>query len=230
MALGVRFISAEYGVLNYLRVSSLSNMVERRAETPGPPPVSTSLVGCDHAVDRIDDLFDVKPQALGHARPIVGIRLVEVRDLQLLDGLRNLLQAADDVVDQPLLRVFRHQAEQVSRLGLVVVFVAVIVAIHRSRDRPRTFTIGRVLRGAAEAVRLIVGRGAAIAVEAHGAVPVVGGKRALRLVDREGVVICSHAIAHRGRRSVGPAASCPERIPSQARLRSSNAACSTSSK
>src|ERR1700739_2118184 len=93
-----------------------------------------------------DDGFDVQSQTLCHAGPIRWIGFVEVLDLQLLNALGyTVAQAGDDVVDQPLLGIRRHQAEEIPGLRVIVAVGAVIVPCDRSAHSARSFEVGTVL-------------------------------------------------------------------------------------
>src|SRR5206468_10040224 len=105
---------------------------------------------------------------------------VEVLNLQLLDAARKGLYAADDVADEALLRIGRHEAEEIAGLGVVVGVAAMIVASDGSAHESGTLEVAVVLLRAAEAVGLVVDGGAPVAVEAHGAVFVIGVEGALR--------------------------------------------------
>src|SRR6266699_1697816 len=49
--------------------------------------------------------LDVEVETFCYASPVGGICFVEVLDLQFLDALRSLTEAAHDVADQSLLRI-----------------------------------------------------------------------------------------------------------------------------
>src|ERR1700686_195010 len=65
-----------------------------------------------------DNRIDVEAKAFRYAGSVRRIGFVEVFALQFLDALRSLTEVADDVADQSLLRIGRHQTEQISRLGV----------------------------------------------------------------------------------------------------------------
>jgi len=136
-------------------------------------------------------------EALGYAGAVCGIGFVEVLDLQLLDAARDAAHTGDDVADEALFGVGGHQAEEIARLGVVVGVEAVIVAVDRAGDFFGALAVLRSFFGAAEAVGFVVGLRAVIAVEAHGAVAIVGVHRALRLVDGQAVVVNAETVAVR---------------------------------
>src|SRR5258705_12397848 len=118
----------------------------------------------------LHDVSNIASEGLGYAFAVLRIAFVEVIDLLVLDRLLDLTESSRDVADQPLLRIWRHETEEVPRLGVVVaVMLAVAEPAHRrGAVRRGTLDILRVLGRTAEAVRLIVRRGATIRVEAHG--------------------------------------------------------------
>jgi hypothetical protein len=69
----------------------------------------------------------------------------EVPNLFFLNAHGRVSQAPDDIADQPLLRIRLHHAEKISRLCVVVIVQAMIVAIDRTGDRPRTLPILGIL-------------------------------------------------------------------------------------
>src|SRR5260370_2013293 len=72
-----------------------------------------------------------------------------------------------------------------------------IVSCDGSSDRMWSFDIQAVLRWAAEAVRYIVRRWIAFSIEPHRAIVVVSVIRALRFVDRQGIVVHTQTITVR---------------------------------
>src|SRR6267142_2112027 len=118
-------------------------------------------------------------------------------DLQILDAARDAAQAGDDVADQALLGVGGHQAEEIAWLGVVVGVEAMIVAVDGAGYFFGALAILRIFFGAAKAVGFVIGLRAVIAVKAHGAVAIVSVDGALRLVDRQAVVVDAEAIAMR---------------------------------
>ena len=91
----------------------------------------------------------------------------------------------------------RHQPEQVAGLRVVVIAVAMVVAVGIAADRQGRLPEALVLQGPIEAVGLVVRGGAEVAVEAHGAVAVVGVVGAARPVRRQGRVIGADTVAMR---------------------------------
>ena len=71
-----------------------------------------------------------------------------------------------------------------------------VVAVGIALDAQGWFGIPGIVYRSAEAVRLVVGRSAAITVEPHGAVALIAvdGSR-VRLVDRQQTVIAAQAVA-----------------------------------
>src|SRR5712692_9990491 len=168
---------------------------ERRTAKIG---CATDLIGgsCGLLLLR-EDLVDLQAEAFGYAGAVSGIGFVEVLDLQLLDAARDAAHTGDDVADEALFGVGGHQAEEIARLRVVVGVEAVIVAVDRAGDFFGALAVLRSFFGAAEAVGFVVGLRAVIAVEAHGAVAIVGVHRALRLVDGQAVVVNAEAVAVR---------------------------------
>src|SRR4030095_3000436 len=114
--------------------------------------------------------------------------------LQLLNTRGHRLHASHDVADQALAGPRRHQAEEVTGLRVVIAVKSVIVAIYGARDGPGTLTVGGIFGGAIEAIGLVVHLRAGVSIEAHETVPVIRMHRALRLVDRQRVVVHAEAI------------------------------------
>lgn len=82
-------------------------------------------------------MLHLQPKPFGDAAPIRRVRFQEVPNLPFLNGFRHRLHAPDDVADQPLLRIRLQQAEEISRLLVVVLAQVMIVAIDGPGDRPR---------------------------------------------------------------------------------------------
>jgi hypothetical protein len=72
--------------------------------------------------------------ALGGAFAVIRVGLVEMADLTLDDLDRNALHRFGDVIHQPLLRFLANQAEQIARLAIIVIAVAMVVT--RGVTRP----------------------------------------------------------------------------------------------
>src|SRR5580698_2239501 len=117
----------------------------------------------------LHNLFNLATDGLGNTFAILRIALIEVIDLQVLNALLNLTQTTRDISKQPLLRIRRHQTEQVPRLRVVVaIMLAVIEPSHGRRAVSRgTLNILRILRRSAKAVRLVVRPIAAVVPKAH---------------------------------------------------------------
>src|ERR1700730_13523542 len=142
-------------------------------------------------------LVDAQAQGVYYAGAVRGIGLKEVLHLQLLNTLWGMFQTSRDIANQAFAGVRLRETEEIARLRVVIAVQAVIVAVDCAADRPGALTECGVLTGTAKTVRLIVDGRAGISIEAHGAVTVVGVKRALGFVDWERVVIDTQAIAMR---------------------------------
>src|SRR3954464_14213338 len=70
---------------------------------------------------------NIQTQTLRHAFTIRRIGLIEVLDLQLLDALRRIAEAAHNIVDQALPGIRWHQPVQIARLRVVIRIAAMIV-------------------------------------------------------------------------------------------------------
>lgn len=88
-----------------------------KRHAPQEPSSSSRRLGHRHA------------QSRRHTLTVGRIRLVEVADLALLDLPRHRPHRAHDIADQLALLIRAHQTEQVTRLGVVIVADAVIVAV-----------------------------------------------------------------------------------------------------
>jgi hypothetical protein len=145
-----------------------------------------------------DDGVDVDAQGLGYASAVGWIGFVEMLDLEFLDVARDsVAEAAGNIVDEALFCIGGHQAEEITGLRVVVAVGTVIVTRNCAADRSWAFRVVLVLRWAAETIWFVVYGRAAIAIEAHGAVAMIRGVRALRLVDRERIVVNAEAVAVR---------------------------------
>src|SRR5882672_5596302 len=131
-------------------------------------------VGCRAFSFGSEDRLDVEVKPLCNAASVSRIGFVEVLDLQFLDALRSLTEAAHDVADQSLLRIGGHQPEQVAGLRIVIAVAAMIVPRHRSAYHLRPLDVLWILHRAAKAVRFVVDFRAAVSIETHGAVFVIG--------------------------------------------------------
>jgi len=131
----------------------------------------------------------VVAEVLEDASGVVRICFLEVAQLKPLDPKGSLTEGLGDRLRRPLLFVFREEPPQVAALGVVVVVLAMIVACDGDcavvcGDLVGAIPVLWVLLGPAEAVGLVVGQIAEVAVEAHGAVAVVVGDVTLCSVDR----------------------------------------------
>src|SRR6476620_237598 len=105
------------------------------------PAKRAALLRGDHLRREID------ANRLGDANTVFWIGPVAVGDLPLDDLDRHALHRCLVVLEQLLLLVGAHQAEQVAGLTIVVIAVAVIVAVGRARDRKRRLAEALVLHG-----------------------------------------------------------------------------------
>src|SRR4030081_3857156 len=99
---------------------------------------------------------EIDAERLGDASAVGGIGLVAVDDLPLDDLDRHACPRCLVVMKERLLLVGRHQPEQVARLTIVVVAVAVIVAVGIARDFQRRLAEALALYGAVEGVWLVI--------------------------------------------------------------------------
>jgi len=77
-----------------------------------------------------------------------------VDELALHNFLGHTGHRGGGVFEQPLLLVRRHQAEQIPRLRVIVIAIAMTIAVGIAGDLERRFGETRVLRRSAETVRL----------------------------------------------------------------------------
>ena len=80
---------------------------------------------------------EIDAQRLGNASAVFGVGPVAVDDLPLHDLDRHAFHRYLVVLEELLLLVGRHEPEQVARLTIIVVAVAVIVAVGVARDLQR---------------------------------------------------------------------------------------------
>ena len=69
---------------------------------------SRGLIGRDFLAIGNVDVFDVPAEPLRHSGSVCGVRLLEVPDLPLLNVVRNILHAGNNVANQPLALVGFH--------------------------------------------------------------------------------------------------------------------------
>src|ERR1700712_111926 len=100
-------------------------------------------------VGKLDGLID----AIGPGR----IRRPEMLQLTVDDRAGNALHGTGDVVEETLALSLVEHPEQVARLRVVVVAVAMVVAVGVSGDAQRRLLDGVVLLRPAERVRLVIG-------------------------------------------------------------------------
>src|SRR5229473_3799770 len=141
--------------------------------------------------------FEIDAQRFRDARAICGIGLVAVDDLPLDDLDRYALHRRLVVMEELVLLVGRHQPEEIPRLPVIIIAVAVIVAIGIARDFQRRFVEALVLHGAVERVRLVIGIRIWVACEPHGTIGVVSVHGAARLVDWKLIRVDAYSVAVR---------------------------------
>ena len=129
-------------------------------------------------------------QRLGHAGAIGRVCLAAVGDVARLDFLRGAADGAGSVVKQYFLLGWRHQAEQGTRLRVVIVVDSVIVVIGHAVQRQWWFGEVRLFQSLSLAVWLIADGAAAIAVDAHAAVPMVAVEWAFRACSKSFENVC----------------------------------------
>ena len=78
-----------------------------------------------------------------------------------------------------------HQPEQLAGLGVVIVVLAVIPVVGGALDAERRFGEVRLLLPLAVTVRLVAERAAVVAVDPHGAIPVIAVERTAGRIDRD---------------------------------------------
>ena len=108
--------------------------------------------------------------------------------------LRGLADLAGGVVEQRLLLLRVHVAEQIARLLPVIVVHPVIPMGSHALERERRLGKIRLVVPEPRAVRMIGERAAQIAVSAQLAVAVVAAERAFRGIDRDVVEIDAEPI------------------------------------
>src|SRR5712671_5113642 len=141
--------------------------------------------------------FEIDAQRLRDAGAVFGIGPVAVDNLPLDDLDRYALHRRLVVMEELVLLVGRHQPEEIPRLPVIIIAVAVIVAIGIARDFQRRLAEALVLHGAVERVRLVIGIRIWVACEPHGTVGVVSVHGAARLVDWKLIRVDADAVAVR---------------------------------
>ncbi len=107
------------------------------------------------------------------------------------------LHRAHDIAHQQCALLAAHQPVKVTRLRVIVVVVAMIVAIDRARQRQgrRRTVVERA--HLVEAVGMIVGAAAAVAVETQPAVAMIMAHFVMRLIDGDLMVVDAQTITMR---------------------------------
>src|SRR5579884_725063 len=105
----------------------------------------------------LNNIVNLQAKSFRNAASIIRIGFVEVLDLQLLDAARNGTHAGNNVADKPLLLIRLQQAEEVSRLGVIIVIHAMVMPGNGSTYRMWALLVSRIFLGPAKAVGFIVG-------------------------------------------------------------------------
>mmetsp|Transcript_34855 Transcript_34855/g.86495 ORF Transcript_34855/g.86495 Transcript_34855/m.86495 type:complete len:549 (+) Transcript_34855:1360-3006(+) len=138
-------------------------------------------------------------QPLSHPLAVLGISAGEDLHLTLLDLSLGVLEVGDDVVNQMVAVLAGHHfAIEVAGLLEVAVGVHLRVSAHNAADGLARHGETLVLhRSAINAVRLIVGRAALVAIDTHRAVTgvVVVPRAVPRTVDRDLVVVGTESVS-----------------------------------
>src|SRR5215471_4712230 len=151
------------------------------------------------------ELFDLNAQAGGDAQTELDIDTAEVaeltRDNCVAFGASDALHRGDDVVDKMLpLGVGQHVAEEIPRLGVVVVVsrgMAVVPVSYRGLQGEWGLFVALIDSNVIEAIRPIIRATATVAINPHKAVTLVIGHGKGTPVDRELFVVDAQAIAVR---------------------------------
>src|SRR5690554_2291050 len=153
-------------------------LIPRRGLFPAPSPLSDWYFGHRNA------------QSFCHTLAIGRIGFVAVGDVANHDMALHPVHGPRRVLEQTLLLVCRHQTEQVSRLGdVVVIFLAVIVTGCRTFQRHRRLAEIGLLLPFAISIRLVMQAAALVAVNPHGTIAVIAVDRATGRVYRDLVVV-----------------------------------------
>ena len=107
-------------------------------------------------------LADVEIQRLRYAETVSRIGAEKVADLTQLDFPRHGGHVSGDVAKETLLLLGRKEAEEIPRLRVIVVALAVIVAVGIAGDFQWWLVECRAILRAAEGVGLVVDRTAAV--------------------------------------------------------------------
>src|SRR6516165_1828039 len=160
---------------------------------------SSLAIGSRPAADAWDlfcRLAQSHAERLRNAFGIFRVRFGEMAELALDDLSRHTLHRPGNVVHQPLLRLLADQTEQVPRLPIVVIALAMVVARSIPGESERRLDKAGILDPTIERVRLV--EGVRIASrrleEAHQPVLVIIMNRAARAIDRECLVMRAEPI------------------------------------
>lgn len=109
-----------------------------------------------------------------NARTVLGIRAVAVGDVSFNGFPPSAVDCSCGVVEEQLLLLAGHEAEQIAwLLEVVVVVLAEVEPVSRIPDGVRRFGVRRLLCPPAEVARFDAGCSALVAVDADCAVPMI---------------------------------------------------------
>ncbi len=126
------------------------SLVARQAPSTAASPRAATLPRRRETITR-HDLDWVNAQLLCQSASVLGVRLFAEANPAQLNFLRHTFHRAGGVGKQPLLLVFRHQAEQVAGLRIVVIALALVVAVSVAGDLERRFIESRIFHRPAKA-------------------------------------------------------------------------------
>src|SRR5690554_7133902 len=159
-------------------------LIPRRGLFPAPSPLSDWYFGHRNA------------QSFCHTLAIGRISLVAVGDVTNHDVALHTVHRPSRIVEQPLLRVCRHQSEQIARLGEVVrILGPIVITGGGTLQRHRRLAEIGLLLPFAISIRLVMQAAALVAVNPHGTIAVIAVDRATGRVYRDLVVVHTQTVA-----------------------------------
>src|SRR5690606_19218506 len=137
-------------------------------------------------------------QSFCHTLAIGRISPVAVGDVTNHDVALHTVHRPSRIVEQPLLRVWRHQSEQIARLGEVVrILGSIVITGGGTLQRHGRLAEVRLLLPLAVGVRLVMQAAALVAIDPHGTIAVIAVDRATGRVHRDLVVVHTQTVALR---------------------------------
>src|SRR3981081_1510437 len=152
-------------------------------------PINSATYFCINNLLRLLLLLE-RRDGFGYTLSVCRVSLRAVADMTILHLLRGSSDRTSGVLEQTLLLIPLHHAEEIARLRVVVMVILAEVELRGiTIDGQWRLRKIRLFLPFAVAVRLIAGSSRAVAIDSHGPVAVVAVERALRRIDWDEAVI-----------------------------------------